>query len=55
MDNINNKSTKMILSILYIFLNLTNAETSLLNRLINIGLIQFFKNIFSDKTLDKEI
>ena len=55
MDSINNKSTKMILSILYIFLNLTNAETSLLNRLINIGLIQFFKNIFSDKTLDKEI
>ena len=55
MDNINNKSTKIILSILYIFLNLTNAETSLLNRLINIGLIQFFKNIFSDKTLDKEI
>lgn len=55
MDNINNKSTKMILTILYIFLNLTNAETSLLNRLINIGLIQFFKNIFSDKTLDKEI
>ena len=55
MDNINNKSTKYILSILYIFLNLTNAETSLLNRLINIGLIQFFKNIFSDKTLDKEI
>ena len=50
MDNINNKSTKIILSILYIFLNLTNAETSLLNRLINIGLIQFFKNIFSDKT-----
>ena len=55
MDNINNKSTEMITLILYIFVNLTSAETSLLIRLINIGLIQFFKNIFSDKTLDKEI
>ena len=55
MDNINNKNTKMIILILYIFVNLTSAETSLLIRLINIGLIQFFKNIFSDKTLDKEI
>ena len=55
MDNINNKSTKMIISILYIFVNLTNAETSLLNRLINIGLLKFFTNILSDKTLAKEV
>jgi hypothetical protein len=45
----------MIISILYIFINLTNAETSLLNRLINIGLLKFFANILSDKRLAKEV
>lgn len=52
---INNENKKMILSILYIFLNLTNAESSLLNRLIKIGIAKFLVNVLSEKTLDKVI
>ena len=51
MDNINNKNPIMIKIILYIFVNLTSAETSLLKRFIDIGLLKFLTNILLDKTL----
>ena len=51
MDNINNKNHIMIKIILYIFVNLTSAETSLLKRFIDIGLLKFLTNILLDKTL----
>ena len=55
MDNVNKENPKMIDIILDMFINLTTAETSLLNRLIGIGIVKFLFDIIADKTLHNYI
>ena len=55
MDNVNKENPKMIDIILDMFINLTTAETSLLNRLIGIGVVKFLFDIIADKTLHNYI
>ena len=54
MDNINTKDPILLNIIINIFINLTNAETSLLNHLINIGAVKFIANILSDREINSE-
>ena len=54
-DNVNKDNTRMIIMILGIFCNLTNADTTLLKRLIDIGGVNFLINILLDKTIDDKI
>ena len=51
MDNCNNKNPKMTKITLLILVNLTNADTVLLKRLIDIGILKFLTNILMDKFL----
>ena len=55
MDNINNENKEIINIILDTYINLTTAETSLLNRLIDIGVLKFLVTIVKDKTLNNDI
>ena len=55
MDNINNENKEIINIILDTYINLTTAETSLLNRLIDIGVLKFLVTIVKDKTLINDI
>ena len=55
MDNINNENKEIINIILDTYINLTTAETSLLNRLIDIGVLKFLVTIVKDKTLNNSI
>ena len=51
MDNVNINNQIMLSIIIYIFINLTNAETSQLKRFIDIGLVKFMENIILDKNI----
>ena len=55
MDNVNNENQVMINMIIGIFSNLTNADTCLLKRLIDIGGLKFLVNILLDKNINNEI
>ena len=55
MDNINVNNTEAIKMVLYIFINLTNADTALVKRLIDIGLIKFLINILTTKNVEQDI
>lgn len=55
MDNVNNENQVMINMIIGIFSNLTNADTCLLKRLIDIGGLKFLINILLDKNINNEI
>ena len=55
MDNVNNENQVMISMIIGIFSNLTNADTCLLKRLIDIGGLKFLINILLDKNINNEI
>ena len=55
MDNINNENKEIINIILDTYINLTTAETSLLNRLIDIGVLKYLVTIVKDKTLNNDI
>ena len=55
MDNCNNKNPKMAKITLLILVNLTNADTVLLKRLIDIGMLKFLTNILMDKTYEDNI
>ena len=55
MDNINNENKEIINIILDTYINLTTAETSLLSRLIDIGVLKFLVTIVKDKTLNNDI
>jgi hypothetical protein len=55
MDNINSENKEIINIILDTYINLTTAETSLLNRLIDIGVLKFLVTIVKDKTLNNDI
>jgi hypothetical protein len=55
MDNVNNENQVMIGMIIGIFSNLTNADTCLLKRLIDIGGLKFLINILLDKNINNEI
>ena len=55
MDNINNENKEIINIILDTYINLTTAETSLLNRLIDIGVLKFLVTIVKDKILNNDI
>ena len=54
MDHINNDDQILLNIIINIFINLTNAETSLLNHLINIGVIKYLATILSDKEIKSD-
>ena len=54
-DNVNNENQVMINMIIGIFSNLTNADTCLLKRLIDIGGLKFLINILLDKNINNEI
>lgn len=54
MDHINNDDPILLNIIINIFINLTNAETSLLNHLINIGVIKYLATILSDKEIKSD-
>ena len=54
MDNVNNENQVMINMIVGIFSNLTNADTCLLKRLIDIGGLKFLINILLDKNINNE-
>ena len=54
MDNVNTENTIMITMILGIFCNLTNADTVLLKRLIDIGGLKFLTNTLLDKTINNK-
>ena len=51
MDNVNINNQNMLSIIIYIFINLTNAETSQLKRFIDIGVVKFMENIILDKNI----
>ena len=51
MDNVNINNQKMLSIIIYIFINLTNAETSQLKRFIDIGVVKFMENVILDKNI----
>ena len=55
MDNVNNENQIMIEMVIGIFDNLTNADTYLLKRLIDIGGVQFLITILMDKTINNSI
>ena len=55
MDNINSENKEIINIILDTYINLTTAETSLLNRLIDIGVLKFLVTIVKDKILNNDI
>jgi len=55
MDNINSENKEIINIILDTYINLTTAETSLLNRLIDIGVLKYLVTIVKDKTLNNDI
>ena len=51
MDNVNINNQNMLSIIIYIFINLTNAETSQLKRFVDIGVVKFMENIILDKNI----
>ena len=55
MDNVNNENQIMIEMVIAIFDNLTNADTYLLKRLIDIGGVKFLITILIDKTINNSI